>query len=318
MSRRNDALVGLLVLGGLAIFAAALYTVGSMREAFSTKITVQTDFDAVNGLKVGDAVWFSGVSVGTIRTVRLEGGGRVAVALAVRDDDAELIPSDVSAHVSSDGLIGNTIIVLSGGEAPPPLADGSTIASEDTLSVEAVIDELRTTNREIQDIAADIKVVTGKLAAGEGTAGRLIQDEALYESIASTATALDTSARSAQSMTAELARFSAALNQPGRLPHQLTHDTSTYPALTDSVDRLSAASADAAALTADLQAAAADEGTPIGVLLRDQQAGTDLAQTFEDASDSAAQLEEDLAVLEHSIFFRGAFRRMRRAESESQ
>lgn len=66
-SGKRPIIVGIFIFLGLAIFIAAILTLGSQHKTFKKSITVKAVFDDVNGLQKGNNIWFSGVKIGTIK-----------------------------------------------------------------------------------------------------------------------------------------------------------------------------------------------------------------------------------------------------------
>jgi phospholipid/cholesterol/gamma-HCH transport system substrate-binding protein len=59
--------VGLFVVIGIAILAASILTLGTMRKSFITRIDANATFVNVNELTKGNNDWFSGMKAGTVR-----------------------------------------------------------------------------------------------------------------------------------------------------------------------------------------------------------------------------------------------------------
>jgi len=309
-STRQAAVLGLFTAGGVIIATAGIIAIGNLSDGLSRKIEAHTTFDDSNGLTRGAAVWFSGVPVGTVRELTLTAPEQVDVTLAINPQHAAVIPADASAYISSDSFIGNTIVILVGGTpGGSGLPDGATLSADETLTAEQVISEVRATNNQIQAIAADLKVVTGRLAEGEGTAGKLLADDSLYASLSDTVSELQRTAQNSTAATRELASLSRSLNQEGGLPRQLASDETTYPALVSSVESLQQTATSIAAATDD-------PDTPLGVMMHSQPGAEDLEGTLDNLHDSSALLEETLDTLQHSWWLRRLARKRDKADSE--
>ena len=181
-------IVGIFVFVGLAIFIITILTLGSQRKTFEKFITVKSYFDNVNGLQKGNNIWFSGVKVGIIKDVSLKEDGNVEVDMNIEQKSLKYIPKDVMAKLSTDGLIGNKIIEIAGGTPNGPrLQAGDIVKSEKLLSTDAIMATLSKNNDNLYAITNDIKLISGRLAEGKGTIGKLITDDTLYNSVNQTA-----------------------------------------------------------------------------------------------------------------------------------
>jgi phospholipid/cholesterol/gamma-HCH transport system substrate-binding protein len=243
----------------------------------------------------------------------------VAVALAVDTDAAERIPGDVTALLSSDGLIGNLIVVLRDGTpSAPSLEHGQSVPSTSAVSMEHLMVQLDKTNTQLQEVAAHVEVITGRLAAGKGSLGKMLVDDVLYDRVLSSVDNLEGTLRNADVVARNSAAFTAKLNTEGSLFHQLATDRTTHGRLTTSLESLQAATADAAAMAASLKASTNDPTTAVGVLLQDREAGADLGSTLENLDVSAELLAQDLEALQHNFLLRGYFKKKEREERRAE
>ena len=117
---RNDnqksVIVGIFVLVGIAILVAGIMTLGGQQKRFVQNFRLRAVFDDVAGLQTGNNVWFSGVKIGTVRKINFYGDSQVEIEMNVEEKVREYIHKDSKATISSDGLIGNKIIVRILGE----------------------------------------------------------------------------------------------------------------------------------------------------------------------------------------------------------
>ena len=69
-NNKHNAKLGLFILTGLVIFIVGILAIGNINNAFKKSIQVFAVFEEVNGLQVGDNVWLSGVTVGTVTVIQ--------------------------------------------------------------------------------------------------------------------------------------------------------------------------------------------------------------------------------------------------------
>ena len=119
-----EALVGFLVVLVAAgfIWFGWERTGGGIRQA----ITVKALFPSAAGVSVGTDVRIAGLKVGSVKEERLDPESYQA-ELTLALDRHVRIPSDTSASVASDGLLGGSHIALTPGGAETPLKDGDMI-----------------------------------------------------------------------------------------------------------------------------------------------------------------------------------------------
>lgn len=317
-SLRRNTILGLFVLLGLVFLAAGILSIGNLHSTFSKKLQLVVHFKDVNGLQKGNNIWFSGVKIGTVKDLQFEKDQTVKVTMNINESAREYLRKDALVKIGSDGLIGNRILIIYGGTAKAEaVADGDTLGTLKTLGTDDILELLQENNRNLLAISSDLKQVSHKLASGEGTIGKLLTDESLFESLKNTATVLNKASYQARDLMFQLAVVGDNLNKKGTLVHDLLHDTSSYASLQKSVGELEAMSRDAAATIAAIKVAATDPKSPLGTILSDQDSGENLKNLIENLEKSSAKLNEDLTALQGSIFFRKYFRQKRKQQEQT-
>src|SRR5512133_3510488 len=116
-SNKRMVTVGLFVLLGTIIFIAGVLTLGGQKKTFEKRVPVKAVFKDVGGLQVGNNVWFSGVKIGTVKKMSFTPDAMVEVILNIESKTMQYIKKDAKAKISSEGFIGNKIVVIFGGSA---------------------------------------------------------------------------------------------------------------------------------------------------------------------------------------------------------
>jgi phospholipid/cholesterol/gamma-HCH transport system substrate-binding protein len=311
--KKRAIIVGLFLFFGLVILVAGILTIGNLHNSFVKKFTVTTIFDEVNGLQPGNNIWFSGLKIGTVKTLDFYGRSQVRVSMKIDHAAQPYIRKDAKAKISTDGLIGNKIIVIYGGSADaPPVSDGDTLGIEKTLSTEDMMNTLQENNRNLLSITNDFKEISRKILNGEGSLGRLLTDESMYDHVDQTVTVLKQAALNAEKLTASLSDYGARMNQKGSLTNDLVSDTVVFNTIRATVLELKQVAETASEMTANLKNATKDLNTsnsPAGVILHDQPAAADLKSTIKNLESSTQKLNEDLEALQHNFLFRGYFKK---------
>ena len=323
--KKRAVIVGSFVFLGLLFLLGGILTVGNLHSTFSRKVEVTAIFDDVNGLQAGNNVWFSGVKIGTVKKLSFYGDSRVLVQMRLEEKSRNFIRKDAKAKISTDGLIGNKIIVITGGtQAVGPVEDGDALGIEKQVSTEDMLNMLQDNNRNLLQITSDFKVVSGKIAAGEGSLGKIIQDESLYNTLDATMAALKRSSAHAEQLTASVANYGEKLNREGSLANDLVTDTTVFNSIQASVRQLeqtmvlATAAADYLKSTTSNLDKATDQlsnnTSPAGVLLNDEQAAAHLKGTLKNLESGSQKLDEDLRALQDNFLLRRYFKKKRKAE----
>jgi phospholipid/cholesterol/gamma-HCH transport system substrate-binding protein len=205
----------------LAVLAAVLImeTLGGP-EWFKRGYHVNADFNTVQDLKLGDRVKIAGVEVGKVDKIGLdETNNKVRVSMKLRRN--VIVRTDSTATIKFTGLLGQNFVAIDfGTPSSPPAADGAVLASVEQPDLSAMmqkIDNVATgvenltksfTGVKIDDLLgpltdflkankgpltatiANFQAVSAQIAEGKGTVGKMINDDALYNSLYNTATNL--------------------------------------------------------------------------------------------------------------------------------
>ena len=308
-SDKRKVAVGVFVLVGLLFLLSGILMIGNLHETFKKKITLVAIFDDVSGLQSGNNVWFSGVKIGSVSDLQFYSQHKVKVTFHVESKAQPYIRKDAFIKVSTDGLIGNKILIIYGGRPEfAEISDNDTLSVEKSLSSEDVINTLQQNNKNFLAITDDLKLISNKIAKGEGSMGKLLNDEELYNHLNQAAISLQTSSGHAQQIINSLSAFSDKLNTRGGLLDQLTTDTTVFNSLRNSARSLQEMSDSASAVVNNLNKAITTSNSPAGVLLSDKESAARLQETIKNLESGSKKLDEDLEALQHNFLFRGYFK----------
>jgi phospholipid/cholesterol/gamma-HCH transport system substrate-binding protein len=295
--------VGIFIIVGLLLLVGGIMTIGNLRSTFQKKVVISTIFADINGLVTGNNIWFSGVKIGTVKKIEFYGNSQVKVIMNINKESIHYIRKDAKVKISSDGLIGNKILVIYGGTpVVPEIEEGDVLSNDVLLST----DDIMTT---FQQNNLNMLAFTKKLADGEGTIGKLMNDETVYNSIAASANSLERASANVQTLIASLSLFSAKLNKEGTLANDLVTDTVIFNSLKSSAIQLHRIADTATILVSNLKEASSNTKTPLGVLLHDEQTGTNLKVTITNMESSSKKLDQNLEALQHSFLLRRYFKK---------
>ncbi|MDR3716855.1 MAG: MlaD family protein [Puia sp.] len=315
----KPVVVGIFLFIGLVILVIGILTIGGQHKAFVKSVAVRTVFEDVSGLQSGSNIWLSGVKIGTVKSVRFVGQSQVEVVLNIEKQSVQYVRKDTRAKISTDGLIGNKIIVLYGGTtAAGEVAPGDYLLSQRGLSTEEIAGTLQANNKNLLEITSDFKIISRQLSGGKGTIGSLISDEALAGKMKATISNLQIVSLHSEKVITNLVRYTDGLNKQGVFANKLISDTVIFRELMSTVDRLKQATSAAAEFTDKLRTAGDglnQTSTPAGLLLHDRQTAAEMKSTIKNLQTSSQKLDEDLEALQHNFLLRGFFRR--RAKNKS-
>ena len=316
--KKRAVIVGSFVFIGLIFLLGGILMVGNLRETFKNKLLIVAHFDEVNGLKKGNNIWFSGVKVGIVNSLTFYGKSQVEVSMNIATTVKQYIRKDAKVRISSDGLIGNKILVIYGGtEGAGEVIEGDTLGVEKTFSSEDMINTLQENNKNALAITNDLKAISARLSAGEGTLGKLLIDNSIYENINAATESLKRTSAKADQLVSSLVTFSSGLNRKGTLANELTTDTVVFNSIKASVKQLQLMADTATLFITNLKQAGSNPKTSVGVMLYDEESGTRLKETIKNLESSSKKLDEDLEAAQHNFLLKGYFKKKEKAAAST-
>ncbi|MEO6820419.1 MAG: MlaD family protein [Ginsengibacter sp.] len=324
-NNRRKVVVGIFVLIGLGILVMTILTLGSQKRSFEKTITVKSFFDNVNGLTKGNNIWFSGVKVGTIKSVYITKNGQVEVEMGIERSSTQFIRKDAKAKLSTDGLIGSKIIELYGGTLKlPEVEDGDVLYTDKLLSTDEMMVTLSQNNLNLLAITNDFKSISSDLAAGKGSIGQLLKNETFANQLTATTATLQNAAKNLQALSSNVSTYTAKLNRPGTLANDLVSDTVVFSQMRATLAQLrevantsqkAIANFENAGVT--LNNALTSKTTPIGTLLNDEKTATNIKASIENLKTASIKLNDDLEAVQNNFLLKGFFKKKAKADKEN-
>jgi phospholipid/cholesterol/gamma-HCH transport system substrate-binding protein len=295
--------VGIFILIGVLLLVGGVVVIGDQHSTFTRKISVYSIFGDVNGVQKGDNIFFSGVKIGTVHKVEFYGESQVKVFMSINTESVPYIRKDAKVKISTDGFIGNKILVIYGGtQHAEEVADGDELLNEPQLSTDDILATLQKNNE-------NILALTDKINSGEGTIGKLLYSDSLYNSLTASANSLELASQNAQVLLSSLVVFTNNLNKEGTLAHDLATDTVVFRSLSTTIQHLQEVADTAQVFANNLKDAQKNTKTPLGVLMYDEQAGASLKNAIVNVESSTAKLDEDAEAVQHNILLRRYFKK---------
>ena len=317
---KRAIVVGVFVFLGVLIFILAIFTLGGQNKSFVKNIHLNAIFDDVAGLKKGNNIWFSGVKVGTISSIKFV-GSKVEVHMDIEKSVQNYIHRNAGAKISSDGLIGNKIIVIDAGSpAAPTVEDGDRLQVEKVMSTDDIMKTLQENNLNLLAITTDFKKLSHQIVEGKGLVGSLMTDSTLSGRFKQIVYNMQSTTSNAAKMSNELNHFSDKLNTKGGLTDKLLTDTSVFHQLQASIQQLKEVAANANVLTQNLNKASNklnSNDNVLGVLLNDQKQAEQMKSTLNYLNQSTIKLNDDLEAAQHNFLLKGFFKKKAKAETKA-
>ena len=225
MKNSLETKLGIFVI--LAVFAAwaIIETLGSA-DIFSHGYRVTAQFANAQDLKIGDRVKMAGVEIGRVEKISLT-DSKVCVLMKLRDDAN--VRTDSKAAIKFTGLMGQNFVAIDfGSPANPKVKDGMELASVEQADLSAImakldsaadgihnvtknfagdeiknmfgaLDNILTEKKDtIKQTIDNVKNISGQIASGQGTIGKLIYTDTLHDAALTTVSNVDVTVASAR------------------------------------------------------------------------------------------------------------------------
>ena len=319
-SNKTTVIVGIFVFLAIVILVAGIFTLAGQQKRFIGTFDVKAVFDDVAGLKTGNNVWFSGVKIGTIKTISFYGDSQVEVTMRIEKSAQQYIRKNASARISSESFIGNKNIVIEGGDqGGAPIEDGDRIAAINPLNTDDLMETLQQNNKNLVAITDDFKLLTSRLVKGEGTVGAILTDTVMATNFKTMVANLQQTSNRAVAASNELSRFTAKLNTRDGLANKLATDTVVYSKLRTSMAELNEATSAAATMMENLESTSTqlnNKNNAVGVLLTDEQFAQQLQRTMQNLETSSKKFDQNMEALQNNFLLRGFFRKQAKEQEK--
>lgn len=177
------AKLGIFIFLGSVLMVTIIFLLGNKEALFKSTFTVKTYFKNIEGLRNGAPVRLSGIDVGSVKSIDIakDTTGRIIVTMRLLTDIEQFIRKDTKASIETEGLVGNKVVILQiGSSSSEQVGEGGTILSKEPLSFADVIEETQGILAYTKQMTKDLSEITTKINRGEGTIGRILTDEELY------------------------------------------------------------------------------------------------------------------------------------------
>jgi phospholipid/cholesterol/gamma-HCH transport system substrate-binding protein len=282
----TDLRVGLMTLIALLAVIATILTISGDINPFRREVIVKTRLSNVDGLRPGAEVRLAGVKVGKVRTITL---------LPVPDNDTatqtvelelaldplidgrpagERVRQDSTVILGSVGLLGDKVVDITPGTlAATAVQSGDVIKGAQETTIRQLISGADDILANFTTLSASVKEIAEKINRGQGTVGKLVSDEALYDNLNRTVE--------------EAQRLVQDIRSGKGTAARLINDPKLYEDLNATVQKVDG-------LLADI---GNGKGT-LGKLAKDEKAYNDLLALLERVDRTSAKIETTVARLE--------------------
>ncbi|MBX3299182.1 MAG: MCE family protein [Acidobacteria bacterium] len=245
----SELRVGIFVLAALILFAFLILNSTGDFNPFEKKLYLKARFLSADGLRPAADVQLAGVSIGKVTDVKFlppddEDENRIEATLAVGSTlegkpITELIREDSSARLIATSVLGNEkmINISPGSSSAAAVREGSILRSSSAISMNQLTETGNDLLEQIKKLAVPANEILKKANKGDGTLGRIVNDESLYQNLDG---AVAEAKATMQRLQATIDKINSGQGSAGKL----VNDPELYNSLTRTVTHLESISAD--------------------------------------------------------------------------
>lgn len=310
--------LGIFVIIGLLIFILGVYFIGNKQKMFGKTNHLETVFNNVNGLKLGNNVRYSGISVGTVRGILMINDTTIRVDMIIDNSIFPFIKKDAIATIGSDGLVGNMIINITPGKGTQlSVKPGDEIQSQNRIRTEDMLSTLSETNKNAAELTDNLLVISNKVIEGKGTIGYLLNDTIMSKDLKESIRNLKTTSKRTSETVTNINKIITSLDNKDNVIGVI-NDTAVANKIRNMSTNLDLSSTELNKVITNLNATILNikngKGT-INYLTNDPELVQKIDSTITNINKASIKLNEDLEALKHNFLFRGYFRKQAKAKA---
>jgi phospholipid/cholesterol/gamma-HCH transport system substrate-binding protein len=319
----NNIKLGIFVVGGLFFLILMLYMIGKNENLFGAKIMVKTRFQNAQGLLPGNNIRYSGIEVGTVKSVSILNDTTIEVVMMIKESMQQYIRKNAIATIGTDGLMGNKLVNInpSGGSAPF-VQEGDVLPSRKPLDTDAMLRILSDTNDDIAVIADDLKKSIQRI--NNSTAlWSLLGDESLPANLRTSMIQVRNASAGVNNMVGDLQMVVDHVQQGEGALGMVLYDTSFNRNLKEALVKVRSIGEQADTLSKQISALATsvhqsvEEGEgAVHALLKDKQITNKLNISLENLEKGTESFQQNMEALKSNFLFRGYFKKLERQQQQ--
>ncbi|MBD0304998.1 MAG: MCE family protein [Nitrospiraceae bacterium] len=236
----SRVIVGLLVLIALTMLVVMIMNLEEGMGLVSNQRRFRAIVDHTQGLKIGGPVRLNGVDVGNVREIGIaKDSPQVEIVFSVSAHVAAHIREDASVNIRPLGLLGDKFLdIMPGTPSKPPLPPRGLLMGKAEPDMTALASDASATFGNINSAIVDIQRLLVGLSQGQGTAGKLMTDPALYDRSQRVLEKLDRASEKGIDLLAKVERGEGTIGQLMTDKEIYTRANRTLKELTDLTSRL--------------------------------------------------------------------------------
>jgi phospholipid/cholesterol/gamma-HCH transport system substrate-binding protein len=268
----------------------------------------------------GNNVRLRGIDVGTVKEINIVTDTLVEVEMMIRESARDFIKKDATATVATDGLMGNRIVNINGGDpSTPKVSDGDMIFTKKQVNTEDILRTVDNASQYTAVLSAELVKMVNSINAGNGPLGVILRDTLVSINLKNTISDLQETSRQSVLIAAHFKQILRDVNNGNGAVGAAINDTLLRGNLVRTLSDLEMAANNLQQTTENLhllsQRIDKGHGT-ISTLMNDTAFANDLKMTILSAKAGTEGFNQNMQALKHNFLLRPYFKKQEKNNAE--
>ena len=312
--------LGVFVVISLILFVVAVYLIGNRQNMFVKTFNISANFNNVNGLMQGNNVRYSGINIGTVKTISMINDSTINVDMVIEEKMVQHIKKDAIATIGTDGLVGNMIVnIIPGKGDSEMIVPGDVIQSYTKIGTDEMLNTLNVTNENAALLTAKLLNIADAMADSKGTFGMLINDTVVSSNLKQTVNQLRIMSIEANKSMKSLNTIINTINFQESVAGVLLNDSIEAQKIRVLLTNLEATTAGVNSVISNINETIEDYKNSKGAvnyLFNDEEFVKNLEQSLININEGTDKFNQNMEALKHSFLTRRYFRKLEKQQKK--
>ncbi len=178
--------VGILVIVSLSVLTVGIFFISGQVGFLSRRYALKTYFSSAGGVREGAEVRLAGIPVGNVEKIRIspfpdDPARAVEIEMRIAKAYQDQIRGDSVATIATAGLLGEGYVEITrGSRSHSMLQNSGVLKSREEADIKQIVQNTNDVISNLRVLSAKLNDITNQIQKGQGTMGKLIYDQALY------------------------------------------------------------------------------------------------------------------------------------------
>ncbi|MFI0431069.1 MlaD family protein [Mariniflexile sp. HMF6888] len=315
--------LGLFVIIGTLLFVVGIYLIGQQQNMFKKTFVISAEFQNVNGLQKGNNVRYSGINIGTVKTIEMVNDSIVKVEMGIEENIVKYIRKNAVATIGSDGLVGNMIInILPRDGMADIIENGDVIKSFSKIGPDDLLSNLSVTIKNTEVLTEDLLKITNSINNGKGILAAVLNDTIMSYDLKQAVRNIKVMSQDASNILVELDDLVESVKRDDTsFLGLLLNDTISGNRLKMTLSNLETSSIKMEnameKVNTIIENINTSEGT-FNYIMKDTSLVNSLKSTLKNVNEGTDKFNQNMEALKHNFLTRGYFRKLEREERKTK